>query len=257
MISARPNLSLITGLALATAVSLNAHAQTSEPTPAPAKQQMPQHPPYGATVTHIFYLKNLTTQQEASEILTALRNMDDPRDRITLVPSQNAIVVQAPAENIAATEKLILQLDKPKRSYRLTYTLIDLDGTKRLGDQHYSMVLITGQRTVLKQGNRVPIFTGPDPKNTQSQITYLDIGMNFDAIIDDAPGAFRLRTKVEQSSVVEDRTNTLPQDPIIRQSSFEGSAVIFPGKPLTIGALDIVGTTRRIEIQATLEPLTQ
>lgn len=257
MTFARHHRNFIMGFVFATALPFSALGQTSEPTSAPAQQQQPQRLPENPTLTRVLYLRNLTTQQEANEVLTALRNSSHPRDRITLVPSQNALVIDAPAEDIAAAEKLLVELDKPKKSYRLTYTLIDFDGTKRVGDQHYSMALISGQRTVLKQGNRVPIFTGPSPKDPQSQVTYIDIGMNFEATIDDAPGAFRLRTKIEQTGVAEDRTSTLAQDPIIRQSFFEGSAVLVSGKPFTVGSLDIAGTTRRVEIQATIEPLTR
>lgn len=254
MTSARTYLRLLAGFIFTTALALAASAQTSEP----AKQEHPQRPPYGPTITRVFYLKNLPTQQEANEALTVLRNILDPRDRLTIMPSQNTLVMDAPAEEIAATEKLINDLDKPKRTYRLTYTLIDLDGSKRLGDQHYSMVLVSGQRATLKQGNRVPVVTGAydkEVKGPTTQITYLDIGMNFDAILDDAPNSLRLKTKVEQTSVADDRTSALAQDPIVRQSFFEGSAVLTPGKPIILGSLDIAGTTRRIEIQATVEPL--
>ena len=256
MTSARPHLSLLAGLALTTAFALTAAAQTPEPPrptePTPAKQ--PQQP----TTTRVFPLKNITQPQDANEVMTVLRTISDPHDRITYIWPQNAIVMDAPADHVANAEKVINELDKPKKTYRLTYTLIDLDGTKRLGDQHYAMVLVPGQRAVLKQGNKIPVVTGIDfknPNNPQSQVTYLDIGMNFDTTLDDAPNALRLKTKVEQSSVLEDRSGTLAQDPVVRQSVFEGSAILTPGKPLTIGSLDIAGTTRRIEIQATVEPL--
>ncbi|QNI36889.1 secretin N-terminal domain-containing protein [Edaphobacter albus] len=249
MISARSHMSFIAGFALATVLTLNAFAQTSETTLGP------QRPPYGPTITRVFHLKNITMQAEANELLMALRNNVDPRDHITLVPSQNAIIMKAPTESIDTAEKVISELDKPRKTYRLIYTLIDFAGTKRVGDQHYSMVLVSGQHAILRQGDKIPIFTGATPKDLQSQVSYIDIGMNFEATIDDAAGVPRLKTKVEQSSVVEDRTSALAQDPIIRQSIFEGSAVLAPGKPLTIGSLDIAGTTRRIEIQATIELL--
>jgi type II secretory pathway component GspD/PulD (secretin) len=256
MTPARPHLSLLAGLALTTALTLAAAAQTPEtpktPEPTPAKQ--PQQP----TITRVFPLKNVTQAQDANEMMVVLRTVSDPHDRIILMPTQNAIVMDAPADHIANAEKVINELDKPKKTYRLTYTLIDLDGTKRLGDQHYAMVLVSGQRAVLKQGNKVPIITGTDPKNPnnpQSQVTYLDVGMNFDATLDDATNALRLRSRVEQSSVLEDRSGAAAQDPVIRQSVFEGSAILTPGKPLTIGSLDITGTSRRIEIQVTVEPL--
>ena len=257
MTPARPHLSLLAGLALTTALALTAAAQTPEPPkpaePAPAKQQQT---PAGPIITRIFPLKNITQAQDGIELLNVLRSVSDPRDHITM--SQNTIIMDAPADHIANAEKVINELDRPKRTYRLTYTLIDLDGTKRLGDQHYTMVLVPSQRAGLKQGNKVPIITGTDPKNPnnpQAQVTYLDVGMNLDATLDDAPNALRLKARIEQSSVLEDRAGTAAQDPVIRQSVFEGSAILTPGKPLIIGSLDIAGTTRRIEIQATVEPL--
>jgi type II secretory pathway component GspD/PulD (secretin) len=255
----RPHLSLLTGFILTTTLTLA--AQAPEPTKSAAEptSAKKQQPPDATTITRIFHVKSTTQTQDQIELLNFLNSVSDPRDHITFLRSQNVIVMEAPADHIAKAEKLIDELDKPKRAYRLTYTLIDFDGTKRLGDQHYSMVLVSGQRTVLKQGNRVPIVTGTDlkdPNNPQTQYTYLDIGMNFDATIDDAPNSLRLKAKIEQSSVVENHSNALPQEPVIRQSLFEGSAVLTPGKPIVLGSLDISGTTRRIEIQATVEQLT-
>jgi len=258
MTSARAYLCLLAGFTLTTTLALA--AQTPESTrsadqPTPAKQ----HSPDGPTITRIFHIKSTTQAQDQIELLNFLNSVSDHRDHINFLRSQNVIVMEAPADHIARTEKLLDELDKPQKTYRLIYTLIDFDGTKRLGDQHYSMVLVAGQRTILKQGNRVPIITGTDPKNPtnpQTQYTYLDIGMNFDATIDDAPNSLRLKAKVEQSSVVDNHSGALPQEPLIRQSLFEGSAILTPGKPIILGSLDITGTTRRIEIQATVEPLT-
>jgi len=208
------------------------------------------------TSVHIFPLSGTTTLQQQNEILTAVRNINDPRVRIMLVPSQNTILFSGTDDQIALAQKMIDALDKPSKAYRLTYTLVDLDGTKRVGDQHYAMVLASGQRTVLKQGNKIPVITGAYLKEInapQTQVTYLDIGMSFDATLDDATNSLRLKTKVEQSSVLEDRSGTVAQDPVVRQSVFEGTAMLKPGKPLTIGTLDIAGTTRRIEIQVTAE----
>ncbi|PMZ37011.1 hypothetical protein C1X25_34510, partial [Pseudomonas sp. GW247-3R2A] len=82
-----------------------------------------------------------------------------------------------------------------------------------------------------------------------------DVGMSFDATLDDAsPNNIRLRAKVEQSSVVE--ASATAQDPVLRQAVYEGISTLTPGKPLTIGSLDTAGTTRRTEIQATVEPIT-
>ena len=46
------------------------------------------------------------------------------------------------------------------KTYRLTYTLTETDGGKRVGTQHFAMIVVSGRKTVLKQGNRVPLVTG-------------------------------------------------------------------------------------------------
>jgi type II secretory pathway component GspD/PulD (secretin) len=252
--------------AVALALTLAASAQTpapapgrpgpsAEPTPASASSQSAL---VGPVSLHFFHLVHTTTQQEANEIFNAIRNLNDPHIRIFLNSSQNVIAMESTADQIALAQKIVNELDVSHKTYRITYTLIDLDGTKRVGDQHYAMVLAPGQRTVLKQGNKIPVVTGAYLKEInapQTQVTYLDIGMSFDATLDEAPNSLRLKTKVDQSSVVEDRSGTVAQDPIVRQSVFEGSAILIPGKPLIIGSLDIAGTTRRIEIQVTVEPI--
>ncbi|MBS1799862.1 MAG: hypothetical protein JSS95_08560 [Acidobacteria bacterium] len=261
-------LRLLATLALASTFAASAQTPESSGSPAAAAQTTPPPPtgqphpytgPMSYTSVHIFHLSSTTTQQMQNEILVSIRNIVDPRVKVTLSPSSNTILIAGPDDQIALAQRIITELDKPSKTYRLTYTLIDLDGSKRIGDQHYSMVLVPGQRAVLKQGNKVPIYTGAyvdKTSTTNQQVTYLDVGMDFEATLDDSLNSLRLKTKVGQSSVLEDRSVAAAlQDPVLRQSVFEGSAILTPGKPLTIGSLDISGTTRRIEIQATVEPI--
>ncbi|MDE1178670.1 MAG: hypothetical protein PW789_19010 [Edaphobacter sp.] len=267
MTTLRTPLRLLAGAAFLSAITLTATAQTPEPqkpavTAAPATTVGPHDPSRRMTVAsvHTFYLKNATSQQEQNEILTGLRNIVDPTTRLFLSPAQNAIVAGGTDDQVALAQSIIEALDRPRKTYRLTYTLIDFDGMKRVGDQHYSTVAVPGQHVSLKQGNKVPIITGSylkgEPNMQENQVTYLDVGMDFDVTLDDSADTLRLKTKVSQSSVVEDRTVAAAmQDPILRQSVFEGSAAPMLGKPLTIGSLDIIGTTRRIEIQVLVEPI--
>ena len=212
----------------------------------------------GPAITRAFTLKNITEAQEGNEIVTALRNTLDPHDRVTYIWSQNTILINAPEEHLAFAEKVINTLDKPKKAYRLVYTLIDLDNGKRVGDEHYNMVVVSGQHAVLKQGNKVPVVMGIDPKNSssqQSQISYVDVGITIDATVDDSTTVLRLKTRVEQSGVAEDRLGGAAQDPVLRQTVFEGAANLGAGRPLTIGLMDVAGTTRRMEIQVTIDPV--
>ncbi len=208
-----------------------------------------------------FYLTNAVQQSDANEIITALRNMINPCDKAYLVANQGAIVMQASPDDYALVQKLLSDLDRPKRTYRLTYTVTEMDGGKRLGVQHFAMVVASGQKTTLKQGSRVPIATGSYSPNglpsatQQTQFTYLDVGMNFDAGLDEFANGVRLISSVEQSSVSEDKSIAGVQEPIIRQTSLKGAAFLTPGKPLMLGTIDIPGSTRQLDVEVMMEQI--
>jgi type II secretory pathway component GspD/PulD (secretin) len=204
-----------------------------------------------------FYLANTTQQNDANEIVVAIRNILPPEVKIFLVPSQNAVVIRATSDQLAQAQKLINELDRAKNTYRLTYTITEIESGKRVGTQHYSMIVVGGQRTVMKQGNKVPIATGSYSEKgnseAQTQFTYLDLGMNFDASLDPAANGARLKTKVEQLSVAEQLSGVGVQDPIIRQSQLEGTAFLTLGKPVILGSMDVPGSTRHLDIEVVME----
>ena len=203
-----------------------------------------------------FFLKNTTQEHDGSEITTALRNMLDPHDKIYFVANESAILVSAPSEQIELAQRLIGELDRARKQYRLTYTLTEMDGDKQVGVNHISMVVAGGQRTTLKQGNKVPVATGSfdsGSSKAETQFTYLDVGLNFDAMVDEFGGGLKLRTKVERSSVAASAVG--PQDPIVRQTVIEGTASILPGKSIVLGSFDIPDTTRHLEIAVVAEPV--
>jgi len=210
-------------------------------------------------VQKTFYLTNVSQQNEGNEIVNAVRNLLDPHARVFFVPNQNALVVSTTPDQLAVAQKLISDLDRPKKTYRLTYKITETEGGKRIGTQHFTMVVVTGQRTVLKQGDKVPIVTGSitEGTSTKSQVTYLDVGMNFDATLDEFVNGVRLRTRVEQLSVAEERSGVGVQDPIIRQTTLEGTSFLSLGKPLMLGSLDIPDSTRHLDLGVVMEQVVQ
>jgi type II secretory pathway component GspD/PulD (secretin) len=200
-----------------------------------------------------FYLMNGTAQNDANEVVVAIRNLLDPSVKIYLVSSQNAITMRGTPEQLALAQKVINDLDRPKKSYRLTYTITEMDAGKRVGVQHFAMIVTAGQRTLIKQGSRVPIALGTNTDGNSVQ--YLDIGLVFDATLDQYGGGTRLRAKVEQSSVAEERSGVGPQDPVVRQTSLESTSLLLPGKPLVLGSLDIPSSTRHLDIDVMMEPI--
>jgi type II secretory pathway component GspD/PulD (secretin) len=215
-------------------------------------------PSLGAVQT--FYLTNVSQASDANELTAALRNLLDPHDKVFLVPSQNAIFVQGSPEQLVLARKLLNDLDRPKKTYRLTYKITEMDSGKRIGVQHFAMVVVTGQRTLLKQGSKVPVATGSYSEgnsNSQTQFTYLDVGLNFDATLDEFANGVRLRSKVEQSSIAEEKSGVGAQDPIVRQTVMEGTSFLTPGKPLVLGSLDIPGSTRHLDVEVVMEQVAQ
>ena len=187
-----------------------------------------------------FYLNNSQSSQDQSELVTALRNSVDPSTKIFAVYSQGAIVVVAGPEQMALVQKVLTELDRPRKLYRLTYTLTEVDGGKRIGVQHFAVVAAGGQRTQLKQGNRVPLVTGQialtngGPGTSSSQITYVDVGLTVDTTVDPLESGVALKTKVEVSSVAGDMVSALSQDPVLRQTTLEGTSVLVLGKAVEL-----------------------
>lgn len=206
-----------------------------------------------------FYLTNVVSQsKDGNEILIAIRNMLTPTARIFFVPGQNAIVVRATPDDLALTQKIIKDLDRPQKTYRLTYTFTEMDGSKRLGTQHFAMIVVSGERTTLKQGSKVPIVTGSFDNGksaAQTQMEYVDVGLNFDASLDESVNGVRLRSKVEQSSIAEQASSTGIQDPVIRQTVLTSTSFLTSGKPLVLGSLDIPGSTRHLDVEVVMEPV--
>ncbi|MGA8940578.1 MAG: type II and III secretion system protein, partial [Acidobacteriaceae bacterium] len=61
-----------------------------------------------------FYLTNVSQQNDANEILVAIRNLLDPGLKIYLVQSQNALVIRATPDELILAEKIINDLDRTK-----------------------------------------------------------------------------------------------------------------------------------------------
>jgi len=206
---------------------------------------------YNSLPMKTFYLHNVSQPQDGNELLTGLRLMLDPETKLYLMPTQDAIVIRGCPEELTLAQKLLDDLDRPHKKFRLTYTLTEMDGANKIGVQHVSIFVEEGQRTTLKNGSKVPIVTGSysQTSSVQQQMTYLDVGMNFDVTVTASGNEITLKSKVEQSSVAEEKSGVGPQDPIVRQTVLENVSLLTPEKPQVLGSVDITGTTRRLEIE--------
>lgn len=203
-----------------------------------------------------FYLHHAVEQDQAREIVSVLQNELQRSSRINYVAAQNAISLEATEEDMAAAQKIIADLDRPIATWKLTYTITQAENGQAQGaPQHVTVIVSQGSRTHLSLGNKVPIVTGSTGHESapETQVQYLDLGLNVDAKIDGASDTPLLETKVEQSSVADERSGIGAQDPLIHQTRLDEEVNVAEGKTVTIGTLDLPGSTKQEKIEVTAE----
>jgi hypothetical protein len=166
---------------------------------------------------------------------------------------------RAIAQTDAATTKApATEAEGVPTCYRLTYTITELDGTKRIGTQHFAVTVDpdSGDSSI-RVGSKVPIVTGStNPENAaQTQFQYVDVGLDISARIKEYPTGAEVHSKIEQSSVSEEQSTMGRNDPVIRQAVLQNTSMLAVGKPILLGSLDVPGSTRHLDIEAVLEPV--
>ncbi|MES2392504.1 MAG: cohesin domain-containing protein [Acidobacteriota bacterium] len=77
-----------------------------------------------------FYLTNVSQQNDANEILVALRNLLDPSVKIYLVQSQDAIILRATPDELILAEKLINDLDRTRAEVVIDVAVLEVSRQK-------------------------------------------------------------------------------------------------------------------------------
>ncbi len=77
-----------------------------------------------------FYLSNASQQADATEVLTAIRNLLDPSVKVYLVPSQNAIVMRATPDQLLLAQKLLNDLDRAKPEVVVDVAILEVNRDK-------------------------------------------------------------------------------------------------------------------------------
>jgi len=207
----------------ASAIAQSSDSKSGDTRPADAKPAMSYE---------TFVLANSSQQNDLNDMQTDLRNM------------------------LPRAKMMIAELDRAKKVYHVTYTIKELDGGKAAGSQSVSLVAVSGERAQLKEGTKVPIVTGSldsESSKSSTQVQYIDVGTNIDMTLDSFQDGVRLKTKIEESAVADEKSVVGAQDPIIRQTWLEAIVSVTPGKPLALGAVDLPGTNKRFEIEVVAE----
>jgi general secretion pathway protein D len=94
-----------------------------------------------------FYLTNASQQSDANEVLTALRNVLDPSSKITLVPSQQAIILRATPDQLLLAQKLINDVDRARPEVVVDVAILEVnrDKMRKLGIALPQSITVTPQ----------------------------------------------------------------------------------------------------------------
>ena len=84
----------------------------------------------GEQAVQTFYLTNVSQQNDANEILIALRNLLDQRAKLYLIASQNAIVLRASPDELVLAEKIINDLDRTKSEVVVDVAVLEVSRQK-------------------------------------------------------------------------------------------------------------------------------
>ena len=84
----------------------------------------------GEQAVQTFYLTNVSQQNDANEILIALRNLLDTRAKLYLIASQNAIVLRASPDELILAEKIIDDLDRTKPEVVVDVAVLEVSRNK-------------------------------------------------------------------------------------------------------------------------------
>lgn len=108
---------------------------------------------YEEHVTKVFYIQNVTSPQDLTEIMTAMRTVVDIR-KVMPYNGQNAIVVRGTADAIALAEKVLMDLDKPRPEVLVDVLILEV--TKARTRELAASILTSGA-----QGINLPISYAP------------------------------------------------------------------------------------------------
>jgi general secretion pathway protein D len=111
-----------------------------------------------------FYLTNAAAQNDANEVVVAIRNLLDPSIKIYLVPSQNAIVMRATPDQLLLAQKLLNDLDRARPEVVVDVAVLEVsrDKMRNIG------ITLPTSATITPQANPTTTTTTSTPTSGSS-----------------------------------------------------------------------------------------
>lgn len=147
-------------------------------------------------------------------------------------------------------------------AYRLTYTLTEMDGSKRIGSQHYAFVLDPDAPSAhIDLGARIPVYSSGG-----TSYNYENTGLKMDASLRQFANGIELSTMLVQDELAGNQDSSIAHAPdgtknlnrtapIIRQAQLRTVTLLTENKPMIIGQLDKPGSTHSLQVTVELTRL--
>lgn len=159
------------------------------------------------------------------------------------------------AVKLSAQQPDLAKASEALNSYRLDFTLSELDDGKKINTRQYSMHSRPNDSNQIKIGTRVPV------ESKQGEFQYLDIGMNIRCRLIDQSDLAGLGGTVSLSVHADLSNFAIPEQqgqsmrPAIRQMQIEASTIAALGKPVVVGVVDDPNSKHQYQLEVTVTKL--
>lgn len=138
--------------------------------------------------------------------------------------------------------------EKPAATYKLDFTLTELEDSTRVNSRSYSLLLEEDVWGRTRIGTRVPLSMGEG-----KGIQYMDVGFSLDARLNQREGDLRLELRLEVNTFVpvEQGDTARPREPVLRSMRSELATSIVPGKSTLLTTVDELSSRRRFQVEVT------
>jgi hypothetical protein len=154
--------------------------------------------------------------------------------------------------------------EKPAGSttvYRVEYRIRDGSDAAAKNGRRYTMLIGNHNKGTFKLGERIPVATGSFQPGAagnplvNTQFTYIDVGVNIDAIVAEENGKINLNSNLDISTLVEHKapqpSQILP-NPTVAQIKIAENSSLTLGKPTLIASVDDPVTQRKFDVEVTV-----
>jgi hypothetical protein len=201
-----------------------------------------------------FTFPNVSAPTDLQDIVNAIRTIVEVQ-RIQQIPSHQAVIIRATPEQLAATEKVVDDLNRTQQKtggqYRLEFKISDTEEDKKATAAAKTYVLLVQPRQIgkLRMGSKVPIDTGENKKG------YMDVGKNIDCgVISETERTVSLRLSVESSAIVygeHGAAQPAASNPVVQGTRIETNVIVELGSPTIVTSFQDPADGHRFQIEVT------